>query len=333
MSTRAVTRSYLAAFTLLSAASIFACGGGGGGGSGGTGGGKSCDDGFVLDDNGDCVEDTGGGGGTAGEAGTGGSSANGGSGEGGSAATGGSGGGAATGGKGGTAAGGSPGTGGMAMTGGMPGTGGMVQASTFPCKTNCKVLVVGDGLAAGTGSADNAGYRNVLKNTLGAQFTLAGAAGTPPHEGAAGRKAADLTALLPGYISTHKPDLIVLSIGSEDIKAGGAAGLETKVMALVSKAIELAPNAGITVTSVPAFTGANLNTLKTYNNALGKLVNAQSMMGKHVRFVGLSAVLCNFGCMGLLGNNYYSASPYPSALGYKELADVIAPASKALMGL
>jgi len=313
MSTRAVTRSYLAAFTLISATAIYACGGSStSDGTGGSGGDATGEGGASGGDNGG-----------GGDVGSGGASANGGStangGSGGSTTTGGTAGAAMTGGKGGT-----PATGGMGMGGAMMGTGGAV-ASTFPCKANCKVLVVGDGLAAGTGSgangADGAGYRNTLKTRLGAAYTFVGAAGTPPHEGMKGRTVAALLTALPGLITMYKPDLIVINIGTEDAKANIASLTAPKVMAVVDKATELAPNAAVVVTSPPPFKGVNKTTLQAFSIALAKLVKASGAAGKHVDFSGLSSAL--IACVTCGPDDTLLSDVYPNAKGYAEIDQLI----------
>ncbi|MDX2020237.1 MAG: hypothetical protein SF187_08345 [Deltaproteobacteria bacterium] len=336
MSTRAVTRSYLAAFTLFSAASIFACGGGGGGGSGGTGGGKSCDDGFVLDDNGDCVEDTGGGG-TAGEAGTGGSSANGGSGEGGSAATGGSGGGAATGGKGGTAAGGSPGTGGMAMTGGMPGTGGtpVVDAAICPKEGNCKLLAVGDGLAAGTGASP--GYLKLVldflatKNKKGVEWVGSKTAGAYKHEGTNDVETAALLTTIEATIKATMPNIVVLNVGSEDAFNSKQAGIAGRMKQIFDKIRAARPGTYVLITGLSRTGDSNGNpsAFTTRAHAADQELDAAvtTWNDPRVRFVKFN-FLPQFaqapaGKPAPVSGSYFTGNKYyPNASGYKNMSNL-----------
>ncbi len=314
--------------------------------NGGNGGGDECSGGRVLDDNGDCVCAEGefnedeercitdgdggsGGGGDEPEGGNGGSDepagGNGGSDE-------------PAGGNGGSdePAGGSGGQ--MMNTGGTMNMAGMPPASTFPCKANCKVMVVGDGLAAGAGSgannADGAGFRASLRTALGSNFsTFVGMSGTPPHEGARMRKASDLLTAIPAMIQMHKPDLIVISIGLEEAFANQLNGLHTRIITVVDKAIELAPNAGVLVLGLPIWQNANYNNISKSSTDLARLVQERSTAGKKVRFVGLHGVLCNpGGCQNLpLASNFSSVKPFPSVTGYAALSKQINPSAVALM--
>ncbi len=235
------------------------------------------------------------------------------------------------------------GEGGEGETGGMGGSGGETPEpmAMFPCTTDCKVLVAGDGLAAGTGSGpdkgDGEGFRGALATALGNKFSFVGAMGTPKHEGQKGKKAAELLEPIGASVEMHKPDLVVLSVGSEDIFAFEEVGLEIRVMSIVDKIIELAPNAGIVVTSPPNWSGALTATTKAHGLALAKAIKVKTDAGHHIRFVGLHSFFCNVEnqCKTTFPSNdpHFAAAPYPSAKGYAEIAKSVSATAKALMQL
>jgi lysophospholipase L1-like esterase len=335
MATSNVVRSWFVAVAAVSAVAVISCSSSSGndaaGGAGGAGGAGDCPSGEERDQgSGDCVASNGGGsGGTTPE--TGGSTGTGGT----TSPSGGTGGTMGTAGSSGMAGkGGMPGTAGMGGTPAVGGTGGTPPvASAFPCKANCKVLVVGDGLAAGTGSGGaEVGYRNQLKTRLGAQFTFVGSTGMPAHEGLKGRNVAALLTALPGFIATHKPDLIIINIGSEDALTNLGSLTAAKVMAIVDKAVELAPNAGVLVTSPPPFNGVNTANLQTFSLNLAKAVKVAIAANKHVDAALLSAALIKY-LGGPPDSGYLSTAPYPNAAGYKEIGDLIVGKAAAMMKL
>jgi lysophospholipase L1-like esterase len=247
--------------------------------------------------------------------------------------------------------GGNPGTGGMAMmnTGGMTNTGGASNNmggmpagpwSACPATGTCKILVLGDGVAAGMGSPG--GYRpalavefNQAKKNGKFEFvgTLTNGSGaTAKHEGVAGLFTEPnggrpgLTTLLPTVVTRNSPHIVVLTIGSEDLNASySLSGIGARVKALVEKIIEAAPNAQVIVTTPPL--PNNSGAMARTNAATTSILSAVRPLedaGKHVGYAVFNRAFCGFNCNGVDGS-FFSSGFYPNKKGYDVLGLVLAP--------
>jgi len=243
MTSRSLSRNYLVALSFVATTALYACGGGSGGGNKGGGGG----------DNG------GGGGGSAGEQTSDGGSAAGNSGQGGSSDEGGT-----PGNTGGTPAntGGTPAnTGGTKPnTGGTPAnTGGTPPAPSgdvCPASGNCKMLAIGDTLAAGTGAGS--GYLNYVANYLrtapaarrkmGFEWVGSKGSGANKHEGTDKQLSSALAGTISGIITATMPNIVVLNTGSEDVQTNAQAGLHTRIKDIIMKIRAARPGTYILVT-------------------------------------------------------------------------------------
>jgi lysophospholipase L1-like esterase len=258
----------------------------------------------------------GGSGGTSGTAG--------GAGRGGAAAIAGAGGGGGTGGAGGRGgAAGLSGRGGVGGLGGRGGAddGGVPDgaspdggtdggAAYNPCPTTagtaCMVLPLGDSITEGyEPSGANGGYRVELFNQAvmaGKNLTFVGTLMNGPntvanrtfpkrHEGhggytiSGGGQGAIAGTVTDTAISTYHPNIVLLSIGTNDIDDNiDVSKAPTRLGQLLDEIIADAPNALVVVASIIPIKGDSSQRIQSYNAAIPGLVSARAATGKHVVF-------------------------------------------------
>jgi GDSL-like Lipase/Acylhydrolase family len=230
------------------------------------------------------------------------------------------------------------GAGGTAMTGGTGGT--PVPVDTYPCPMvgNCRVLTLGDGVASGVGYTG--GYRVQLMASLSATYRIemvgSQSAGTSaanrPHEGfpeyqtAAGGGKMGLVDRLPAVVSTAKPHIVILNIGSEDIFNNfQLTAFQTRLKAIIDKIFEGAPNALIVVSHPPPSRDNTFNTRLTgVDTAIANEVNTRRVTQRITR----AAIRRTFERPfqpGSVDDAKASATRYyPTREGYDTIADTYA---------
>jgi lysophospholipase L1-like esterase len=290
------------------ATSIGGIGAGGGGALGGIAGSQS-----------------GAGGANAGRANAGGANAGGAAGMGGRAGAAGSqsGAGAGAGGMntGGTSAGGTTGT---AGNGYCPTTAG----------TPCNVMPVGDSITEGCCTAPMGGYRieifhQALTNQKNITFvgTLTNGPGTvdgqtfpQKHEGHGGWKISQIAGVIDSAISSSKPHIVLLKIGTNDINGNDdIANAPTRLANLIDQICKDAPNALLVVSAIiPTTNDGTNNNVRSYNTAIKAKAEAAAAGGKHVVFVDNYQAFAQ-------NSNYKTAlmadGLHPNTAGYVVLGD------------
>jgi len=200
---------------------------------------------------------------------------------------------------GGGAAGGTPagGTG-----GGTAGSGG-AAASYCPTTpgTPCNIMPVGDSITEGCCTAPMGGYRielfhQALTNKKNITFvgTLSNGPGmvdgqTFPkqHEGHGGWKISQIAGVIDAAISSSKPHIVLLKIGTNDINGNdNIANAPTRLANLIDQICKDAPNALLVVSAiVPTTNDGTNNNVRSYNTAIKQKAEAAAASGKHVVFV------------------------------------------------
>jgi hypothetical protein len=147
--------------------------------------------------------------------------------------------------------------------------GGAPSGEFDPCPTGaaCKVLTIGDGLVAGSGSSDGGGWRKYLFASAvkdGKKLTFVGDAASGPtmvsgmtfpraHEGHAGADILAVSKLVSAAVTKHAPNVVILQAGSEDLfKNQDLAKAPDRLLAVVDSIAAAAPNAAIIVVGPPA---------------------------------------------------------------------------------
>jgi lysophospholipase L1-like esterase len=227
------------------------------------------------------------------------------SGAGGVAVTGGTTGVGGAGGAGGRAAGGS---GGRGVAGGIPGgTGGGNNggASGAYCPTTpgtaCNVMPVGDSITEGCCTAPMGGYRIELYHqalTNNKNITFVGTLTNGPstvdgkpfpqhHEGHGGWKIAQIAGVIDNAISSSKPHIVLLKIGTNDINGNDDVNnAPNRLASLIDQITKDAPAALLVVSAIiPTTTDSKNPKMQTYNTAIKAKAEAAAAAGKHVVFV------------------------------------------------
>ncbi len=326
MNTRSFARSTLVALTLVSATVLYACGGGSDGGKNGgnsSGGGSTGEGGSAA-------------GGGAGD-GSGGSAA-GNDGQGGTPATGGT---KATGGT-------SAGTGGTPTgTGGTPaGTGGTPSANAPICPVagNCKLLAVGDALAAGVGAPP--GYlqlvaTHIKKKKTGFEWVGSKGTGANKHEGVDKQLSSALVGTIEAIITATMPNIVVLNTGSEDAQQSMQVGLGARVKQIIEKIRAARPGTYVLVTGLsrtpdtsqynsqiklplPQYTSSAFTT-RAFAGEKEIEAMVDGLADPRVRFIRFNfAPQYASGAAGKSGpvsGNYFSSGYYPNAAGYTNMSN------------
>lgn len=113
-----------------------------------------------------------------------------------------------------------------------------------------RIMALGDSLTIGYGSSDGLGYRRELSerlNAAGVSHLWTGSA-----SGRAGWTVQDLRAGIDGWMAADQPDLVLLSVGTNNAAGVGAgmAGFEPALIALVDRLLALSPTVRVAVAQV-----------------------------------------------------------------------------------
>ena len=238
------------------------------------------------------------------------------------------------GGRGGQAGGSRPdgGPGGSTGAGGSPGT-------TFnPCTAGaaCKIMPLGDSITEGYGAsgkdgggpANQGGYRielfrQTVKNSK--NITFVGSLTNGPttvenktfpknHEGHGGWTISQIAGIADNTLSTNKPNIVLLKIGTNDVNGSGASSAPTGLKNLIDQITKDAPSALLVVSSIIPIKDDNTNPkVKTYNATIPTAVNAAAAAGKHVVFADSYAA---FAADSSWKTKYMSDNLHPNDTGY-----------------
>jgi hypothetical protein len=194
------------------------------------------------------------------------------------------------------------GTNGGAAGGGTSGAGG---AGAGYCPTTagtpCNIMPVGDSITEGCCTAPMGGYRMQLFHqalTNNKNITFVGTLTNGPgmvdgqsfpqrHEGHGGWKISQIAGVIDNAISSSKPHIVLLKIGTNDINGNdNLANAPTRLANLIDQICKDAPNALLVVSAiVPTTTDGTNNNVRSYNTAIKQKAEAAAAAGKHVVFV------------------------------------------------
>jgi lysophospholipase L1-like esterase len=192
--------------------------------------------------------------------------------------------------------------GGTAGTGGAGGTGG---AAAGYCPTTagtpCNIMPVGDSITEGCCTAPMGGYRielfrQAFTNQKNITFvgTLTNGPGTVDgqmfpqhHEGHGGWKISQIAGVIDNAISSSKPHVVLLKIGTNDINGNDdVANAPTRLANLIDQICKDAPNALLVVSAIIPTTNDGTNDkVLPYNTAIKQKAEAAAAAGKHVVFL------------------------------------------------
>ncbi|MDY6781580.1 MAG: SGNH/GDSL hydrolase family protein [Cyanobacteriota bacterium] len=193
--------------------------------------------------------------------------------------------------------------------------------ATTRAENALKIMPLGDSITAGHDVPG--GYRTVLWQKLsdrGNTIDFVGSARGGPrdlpdkdHEGHSGWRIDDLRGQIEPWLAQNRPDMVLLTIGSNDILHDDA--VETapdRVRALLGDIFARVPDATILVASIPPMADAARDRqVREYNTELENLVEEEKAAGKPVFFVDIYSVV---------GLNDLPDGLHPNAEGHRKMA-------------
>jgi lysophospholipase L1-like esterase len=188
-------------------------------------------------------------------------------------------------------------------TGGSGDTGGSSGFAPCPSTGACNVMPVGDSITEGCcWTTTSGGYRVELFRqslTNNKNLTFVGTAtpngpttvdGQPfprNHEGHGGWKISQIAGIIDGAISSSKPHIVLLKIGTNDINGNDDVNnAPNRLESLMNQIIKDVPDALLVVSAViPTTTDSKNPRMQAYNTAIQAKVEAAAAAGKHVLWV------------------------------------------------
>ena len=195
-----------------------------------------------------------------------------------------------------------------------------------------KIMPLGDSITHGVGASG--GYRLELKDLLvpaGYSFDFVGSRNSGPyeiedrqHEGNSGYKIHDIAAIARNRVTTYRPDIVLLVIGTNDVWTDYELdSAPARLGGLIDTIVDAAPAASVIVGSIPPLADSLDDAqARTYNAAVPGVVQARADAGKKVSFVDM------YGAMTLA--DLYDGV-HPNADGYFKMANVWRPALEAIL--
>lgn len=224
---------------------------------------------------------------------------------------------------------------GGAGAGGTAGTGG---ATASYCPTTpgmpCNIMPVGDSITEGCCTAPMGGYRmqlfrQALMNDKNITFvgTLMNGPGMVDgqsfpqrHEGHGGWKISQIAGVIDNAISSSRPHIVLLKIGTNDINGNdNIANAPTRLANLIDQICDAVPDALLVVSAiVPTTNDGTNNNVRNYNTAIEQKAEEAAAAGKHVVFVD------NYQAFAQNSNYktaYMADGLHPNSAGYNVLGD------------
>ncbi len=122
-------------------------------------------------------------------------------------------------------------------------------------------------------------------------------------------------------IATYKPDVVLLEIGTNDVKVDGAdtAAALTRLGALVDKILTSDSHLLLIVAQItPTLTDSTNVRVRAYNGGIPGLVNTRADLGKHIASVDNYTPLAS---LPTFKTEYMYSDVHPNSAGYAVIGD------------
>jgi lysophospholipase L1-like esterase len=190
-------------------------------------------------------------------------------------------------------------------------------------------MPLGDSITEGFGASGNAGgyrielFRQAVMATQ--NITFVGSLTNGPttvenktfprnHEGHGGWTISQIAGIADSTLSTNKPNIVLLKIGTNDVNGSGSASAPNNLMNLINQITQDVPSALLVVSSIIPITNDTTNQrVKTYNATIPTAVSEAAAAGKHVLFVDSYAA---FVADSSWKTKYMSDLMHPNDAGY-----------------
>jgi lysophospholipase L1-like esterase len=115
--------------------------------------------------------------------------------------------------------------------------------------------------------------------------------GDRDHEGHSGWRIDEVAASVDGWLARHRPEVVLLMIGTNDMLQNHAAA-PARLGELLDRITRQLPAATVLVATLPPLAGAEANRrVAAFNRALPAVVQARAAAGRRVRLVDVAAGL------------------------------------------
>ena len=202
--------------------------------------------------------------------------------------------------------------------------------------TPLTIMPLGASNTYGVNSTDGNGYREALRRHLVNEAGLSidyvgtlqsGNSVDPDNEGHSGLRIDQIAAGADGWLTTYRPEVVLLNIGTNDTRQGyQLATAPDRLSALVDQILRVVPTATVMMsTLVPSKTPAYNASVQAFNSKLPAIAQAKAAAGKKVHLVDLNSVLTldDIGADGV----------HPTDAGYVKIADLWYAALQPALGL
>jgi lysophospholipase L1-like esterase len=196
----------------------------------------------------------------------------------------------------------------------------IVPACEVSNQTRLKIMPLGDSITYGEGDLRNGGYRNLLGALLindgylidfvGSQQSGEAVIPDADNEGHSGWRIQNIRSSIDSerWLETYQPDIILLHIGSNDLRYGNQAYAPGNLSALLDDILVRLPQTHIIVAQIiPTRWGSDSNN-RLYNDAIPAVVASK---GVQVSVVDMRNILSKSDFMTLY---------HPNAGGYAKMA-------------
>ncbi|MDT5037196.1 MAG: hypothetical protein QOE03_2381 [Micromonosporaceae bacterium] len=203
----------------------------------------------------------------------------------------------------------------------IPATPAPASIAPFAAVAPTRIMPLGDSITEGIGSSTDSSYRAELWRRLvdvdgfGVDFVGSLRHGQLPdvdHEGHSGWTIAQIAAQIDGWLATSRPDVVLLHIGTNDMRtAATAAGAPQRLSALIDRIRVDLPATTVFVAQIVPSTEAGTNgRVVTFNAAIPGIVAASN--STRVRLVNM------FGAVNSATD--FADSLHPNDSGYAKMA-------------
>jgi lysophospholipase L1-like esterase len=187
-------------------------------------------------------------------------------------------------------------------------------------KITLKIMPLGDSITYGDGIVSYGGYRNLLGALLtsdgyvfdfvGSQKSGEDALADADNEGHPGWRILNIKDAIDseGWLETYKPDIILLHIGSNDLRYGNEAYVPDRLSALLDDILARLPETHIIVAQIIRTRWGSDLKHRFYNDAIPEIVAAK---GSHVSVINMQDVL---------SKGDFTTLYHPSPEGYDKMA-------------